>query len=216
MREEKERNVELEREIEVYRKESLDFRKQLGASQQQLATVEVEEKDFREKMQLKNREIEGYLNEIQALSLQTNHLKEDVKNLTEELSIITQEADVAQKSSSEYKKLLEDIEKQYIAMESERDTLVEKLQATTEELREQQTFSANLWAQTTSKLKEWENAVKERDFLIQEKDQLLSEMYEELDSMKQNDITLGKYDDTFDGMKKAIYERGFLTFFFIS
>jgi hypothetical protein len=50
--------------------------------------------------------------------------------------------------------------------------------------------------------------VERRDTLIQEKDQLLTTMYQELSTLKQDDITLGQYDDTFDGMKKAILDRG--------
>ena len=50
-------------------------------------------------------------------------------------------------------------------------------------------------------------AVKERDNMIRDKDILLTSMYQELSSIKQEDITLGQYDDTFDGMKKAIHDR---------
>jgi hypothetical protein len=84
----------LERELESYKREAKDLRKQVGSSQLKVQTKQQDDKEMKDRIQAKNQEIDKYLTDIQLLTDRNMHLEEQVKDLISELELATKEAEL--------------------------------------------------------------------------------------------------------------------------
>lgn len=95
---------DLERELEVYKKETIELRKQFSGRQTQINNKEQQDKESKAVLQVcllsnlnlfkaKNNEIDKYLNEISLLSKKNSELEENVKELLEDLDVLRQKSE---------------------------------------------------------------------------------------------------------------------------
>jgi hypothetical protein len=114
----------------------------------------------------------------------------------------------AKGAADERNLLLGDLQGQFTELEQERDQLLVQIHHLEEELLFKTETEEKLWKEFNSKISEWKKAVEARDLLISEKDLLIVRMKEELETIQAFDQNLGQYEMTFEGMKRAITERG--------
>lgn len=92
--------------MEVYKKETIELRKQFSGKQQQTQAKEQQDKDIKSQIQVKyplcrlfnflkskNQEIDKYLNEISLLSKKNTELEEHVQELLEDLEVLKQKTE---------------------------------------------------------------------------------------------------------------------------
>ncbi len=80
--------------------------------------------------------------------------------------------------------MIGEMERQYTAVENERDALLSKVDSLEKELFSKEDIEENMWNEFQSKLNQWKEAVKERDTIIGEKESMIASMQQQLNAVK--------------------------------
>ncbi len=147
------------------------------------------------------------MNEIQALSESNTKLSEQVADLSAQLEATAKEAELGQSVIQERQSMFTEMETHISSLENERDLLQDKVVELTDQLVKANETQDKMWQQFNKKLEEWKLAVEERDKLLREKDEKLLQYSTELSALKQDEGNMDTYEETFEGMKKAIFDR---------
>ena len=201
---------ELERDLEVYKREANELRKQLGNQQQEKKYKQEQDNTNEIQLALKNKEIENYINEIEQLSQSNAQLEEQLENTVQELKELQEQAEQDINNMSVSQRQTLDLQKYCENIEVDKEKLEIQVEKLKEQLVEAQQLQETMVSQFNEKLEVWRIGVKERDEIIINKDIQLNNIQQQLNLMKREDETLEEYDNTVDGMKKAIIDRDLL------
>ncbi|PRP82778.1 centrosomal protein, partial [Planoprotostelium fungivorum] len=199
---------ELENELEGLKAELREDRKANQQSKARLTQQTAEESDYKTKLQEKNKAIEGYLEEIKLLSRRNRELTSEVEILHEDLEAVVEEAELGHSRYDENRTKLADLIESKSILEDERQDLTQQVQTLRSELEARDALHEKIVLEMESKIKQWRDALDERDRVIEDKEDQI-ESYENLLSMrdKNKTINIEVVEDTIDGLRKALAEK---------